>query len=78
VPAAHRKRLRSTNVLEGHNQELKRRTRVVRIFPNGASCLRLISALAIETNEEWLARPYLRMDLEEDQPAAEGMAGKAA
>jgi len=78
LPAAHRKRLRSTNVLERYNQELKRRTRVVRIFPNGASCLRLVCALAIETNEEWLARRYLRMDLEEAQPAADGLAEQAA
>ena len=78
LPAGHRKRLRSTNVLERYNQELKRRTRVVRIFPNGASCLRLVCALAIETNEEWLARRYLRMDLEEAQPAADGLAEQAA
>jgi len=52
LPEAHRTRLRSTNMLERYNQELKRRTRVVRILPNGASCLRLVCALAIETNEE--------------------------
>jgi len=78
LPAAHRKRLRSTNVLERYNQELKRRTRVVRIFPNGASCLRLVCALAIETNEEWLARRYLRMDLEEAQSATEEVTEQAA
>ena len=71
LPEAHRKRMRSTNMLERYNQELKRRTRVVRIFPNGASCLRLICAMAIETNEEWLARRYLRMDVEADAMAAE-------
>ena len=63
--------------MERYNQELKRRTRVVRIFPNGASCLRLVCALAMETNEEWLARRYLQMDLEE-APAVEDMAGQAA
>jgi putative transposase len=78
LPAAHRKRLRSTNLLERYNQEVKRRTRVVRIFPNRASCLRLVCALAIETNQEWLARRYLRMDLEEGEAAAEGLPGKAA
>jgi putative transposase len=78
LPAGHRKRLRSTNVLERYNQELKRRTRVVRIFPNGASCLRLVCALAIETNEEWLARRYLRMDLQEDETAADVVAEQAA
>ena len=71
LPEAHRKRMRSTNMLERYNQELKRRTRVVRIFPNGASCLRLIGAMAIETNQDWLARRYLRMDVEEDAMAAE-------
>jgi putative transposase len=77
LPEEHRKRLRSTNLLERYNQEVKRRTRVVRIFPNGASCLRLICALAIETNEEWLGRRYLRMDLE-DEAAAERTSEKAA
>jgi len=62
VPESHRKRMRSTNMLERYNQEIKRRTRVVRIFPNEHSCVRLISALAIETNEEWMARRYLTMD----------------
>jgi len=51
---------------------------VVRIFPNTASCLRLICAMAIETNEEWLGRRYLRMDLEEDEAVAKEVAGKAA
>lgn len=77
LPEPHRKRMGSTNMLERYNQEVKRRTRVVRIFPNGASCLRLICAMAMETTEEWLARRYLRMDLEEE-PTAEGLAGKAA
>lgn len=52
-PSAHRKRLRTTNALERLNQELKRRTRVVRIFPNRDSLLRLSSALAMEQAEEW-------------------------
>jgi putative transposase len=44
-------------------QALKRRTRVVRIFPNAASCLRLVRALAVETHENWLeANRYLNMD----------------
>jgi putative transposase len=48
--------------LERFNQELKRRTRVVRIFPNRGSCLRLVSALAVEQSEEWLTgRRYLDM-----------------
>jgi len=61
-PEAHRRRIRSTNGLERFNQELKRRTRVVRIFPNTEACLRLVSALCIEQSEEWLAgRVYLDM-----------------
>jgi transposase-like protein len=62
-PAEHRVRLRSTNGLERFNQELKRRTRVVRIFPNRESCLRLITAMCIEQSEEWLSGPrYLDME----------------
>jgi len=61
-PAAHRLRIRSTNGLERFNEELKRRTRVVRIFPNPAACLRLVTALCVEQSEEWLAgRVYLDM-----------------
>jgi putative transposase len=57
---AHRRLLRTTNGLERLNQEVKRRTRVVGIFPNEASCLRLVSALLMETSEEWeLGRAYL-------------------
>ena len=69
LPEEHRKRMRSTNMLERLNQELKRRTRVVRIFPDGSSCLRLVTALAMETSEEWQARCYLDMAVE--RPAAE-------
>ncbi len=66
-PDSHRRRIRTTNSLERLNQEIKRRSRVVRIFPNRASCLRLVSALAIEQSEEWLTgRRYLDMhELEE-------------
>ncbi len=61
-PREHHKHLKSTNLLERLNQELKRRTHVVRIFPNEASCLRLIRALACEQHEEWLHGPvYLDM-----------------
>jgi transposase-like protein len=54
LPKGHRVRLRTTNNLEKYHQEIKRRTRVVRIFPNRRSCLRLVSALAMEQSEEWL------------------------
>jgi len=62
LPEHHRKRMRSTNMLERLNEEIKRRTRVIRIFPNEASCVRLVSALAMETNEEWMGRKYLEMN----------------
>src|SRR5262249_804994 len=45
--------MKSTNMLERFNEEIKRRTRVVRIFPNQASCLRLVRALAVEQHERW-------------------------
>ena len=63
LPLPHHKHLKSTNMLERLNQELKRRTLVVRIFPNPASCLRLTRALAIEIHEGWLeAIRYLNME----------------
>ncbi len=73
APAGHRVRLRTTNGLERLNQELKRRARVVRIFPNRASLLRLTTALAMEQSEEWVSgRRYMGMDplWEGRQPAA--------
>ena len=68
LPSEHRKRLRTTNGLERYHQEVRRRTRVVRIFPNRASCLRLTTALAMEQSEDWLTNHrYLNMqDSEED------------
>ena len=66
-PESHRRRIRTTNGLERLNQEIKRRTRVVRIFPNREACLRLVTALAIEQREEWVTgRRYLDIqELEE-------------
>ena len=62
LPLAHHKHMKSTNMLERLNRELKRRTHVVRIFANAESCLRLIRALAVETHENWLeATRYLNM-----------------
>lgn len=52
-PLEHRRAIRTTNSLERVNREIRRRTRVVGIFPNEASCLRLISALLMEISEEW-------------------------
>lgn len=52
-PEAHRRRLRTSNVCERLNKEIRRRTRVATLFPNDASCLRLVSAVAMEISEEW-------------------------
>lgn len=61
-PQGHRVRLRTTNGLERINREIKRRTRVASIFPNAASCLRLVSALLAESDEGWLeGKIYLNM-----------------
>lgn len=62
LPEWHRKRMRSTNMLERVNQEIKRRTRVIRIFPNEQACVRLVSALMMELNQEWMERVYLSME----------------
>jgi putative transposase len=72
LPLPHHKHMKSTNMLERFNQELKRRTHVVRIFPNAESCLRLLRALAVETHENWLESPrYLNMQhLTEDKKEA--------
>jgi len=62
-PKAHQRRLRTSNFLERLNQEIKRRTCIVRVFPNELSCLRLISAILMETNDDWeYGRIYLRME----------------
>ena len=64
LPTEHHKHLKSTNMIERLNEEIKRRTHVVRIFPNDASCLRLVRALAVEMHENWIeATRYLNMDL---------------
>ena len=63
-PKEHRRRICSTNGLERFNEEIRRRTRVVRIFPNRNSCMRLVGALCMEQAEEWLTgRKYLDMEL---------------
>jgi len=62
LPHGQRVRLRTTNGLERINREIKRRTRVASIFPNTASCLRLVSALLAERDEEWMtSKIYLSM-----------------
>ena len=68
LPREHHKHLKSTNMLERINQELKRRTHVIRIFPNEESCLRLIRALAVEIHEDWIeAHRYLNMEMLREQ-----------
>lgn len=64
LPRLHHRHMKSTNMIERLNEELRRRTRVVRIFPNVASCLRLTRALCAETHEAWLEdNRYINMDL---------------
>jgi putative transposase len=61
LPSAHRKRMRTTNMLERQNKEIKRRTRVATLFPNEASLLRLVTAVLIEINDEWISgKIYLK------------------
>lgn len=63
LPAKHRVRMRTSNMLERLNRELKRRTRVASIFPNEASLLRLTSAVLMEVDEAWMAgKKYLTME----------------
>lgn len=63
-PEKHRRRLASTNMLERQMRELRKRTRVVSIFPNETSCDRLFAALLIEMNEQWMVEKskYLNME----------------
>jgi transposase-like protein len=62
-PRLHQKRLRTSNALERLSQEIKRRTRVVRVFPNEDACLRLVSAELMEFSEDWeYGKIYLNME----------------
>jgi len=73
LPAKHRKRMRTSNSLERLHEEINRRTRVARLFPNEASLLRLVSAIEMEISEDWIAgKRYLDMQTEmenENEPA---------
>jgi putative transposase len=63
LPPSHRRRLRTINMLERLNKELKRRTRVAGLFPDEASALRLVTAVAMEISDEWeTKRKYLTME----------------
>ena len=71
LPEEHRLRLATTNSLERLSQSIKQRTRVVRIFPNRESCLRLVTALLQETHEEWITgHKYLNMSKSEETDAS--------
>jgi len=80
LPQQHHKNMKSTNMLERLMEEIKRRTLVVRIFPNVAACLRLVRALAVELDETWIeAMQYLNMEpLIEQQKEALRKLGDAA
>ena len=52
-PPSHRRRLRTTNLVERLNEEIRRRTKVARLFPSESSCLRLVTAIVMEISEEW-------------------------
>ena len=72
IPESHHKRMRSTNMIERLNQELKRRSRVIRIFPNDASCLRLLGTMCMEQSEVWESgRMYLTMHTSDENTARE-------
>jgi transposase-like protein len=68
-PAEHRRKIRTTNGLERVSREIARRTRVVTIFPSESSCLRLISAILMEIDEDWqTGRTYLSFGKEIPSP----------
>jgi putative transposase len=68
-PTAHRRKIRTVNGLERVSKEIKRRTRVVGIFPNEASCLRLVSAILMEIDENWqIGKKYLTVEEENRSP----------
>jgi transposase-like protein len=70
-PVDHRRLIRTTNSLERVNREIRRRTRVVSIFPNDASCLRLVSAVLMEISDAWEGgRVYLTFESEISQGSA--------
>jgi len=67
LPPAHRKRMRTTNMLENLNKQIKRRTRVATLFPNEASLLRLVAAVLMEITEDWeTGKVYLDMTVTQE------------
>ena len=72
LPESHHRRMRSTNMIERLNQELKRRSRVIRIFPNDASCLRVLGTMCMEQSEIWESgKIYLTMPAVDENMADE-------
>ena len=65
LPSSHRRRLRTTNLVERLNEEIRRRTRVARLFPNEASCLRLVTAITMEIAEDWQTADKRYLTLED-------------
>ena len=63
LPKEHRLRLRTSNAAERVNQEIKRRTRVARIFPNAKSLLRLVTALLADISDDWETSPQLYLNM---------------
>lgn len=62
-PTTHQRRLRTANGLERLNREVRRRSRVAMLFPNEASCLRLVTAIVMEISDDWeTGRIYLRLE----------------
>jgi putative transposase len=69
LPVEHRRRMRTTNMIERFNQELLRRSRVIRIFPNKDSCIRLFGTMCIEQSELWqTGHKYLNMEYKKLKP----------
>jgi len=67
LPPGHRKRMRTTNMLENLNKQIKRRTRVATLFPNEASLLRLVAAVVVEITEDWeTGKVYLDMTVTQE------------
>jgi len=76
-PSKHHRKIRTTNLIEYLNRLIKKRSRVVGIFPNAKSCIRYVSCLLMEIDEDWqTGRRYIRMDyLEENEIEEDFMEG---
>ena len=81
LPSQHRRRVYTTNILERVMKEIKRRTRVVGIFPNESACDRLVGAQLLERHETWQCEParYLCMErLPDDEPSSQPHSTRAS